>query len=379
MTPAYAVPTTRIHSPARDPPRIANPGTSTAAPPPAHETWNSETVSDHVILLSPSANRVYAGNAHQLVAAELEILLGGEVQTEPVTIAAVSYLALPVSELDRRTVTALGALSAFFAAFRRDETNLLPVEITPPDRLDDDLVTIPKYPGKTNEQFTRLLTNVALASMTRTPNGATSILDPLAGRGTTLSTGLILGHDVAGVDGDLKAVEAYAAYLRTYLRRKRLKHTADLTPVRRDGKSIGRRLDVTVTPDGASRPQSLTVFSGDTRQSAALFGKRKFDAVITDAPYGVVHGSQTDVRGVSGKRDRSAAGLISEALPVWAGQLKTGGALGLSWNSLGVTRERLTELATGVGLRPLESGPYLRFAHRVDSSIHRDIFVAVKD
>ena len=149
-----------------------------------------------------------------------------------------------------------------------------------PDLFDDDLVTIPKYPGKTNEQFTRLLINVTLASMTRLPSGPLTILDPLCGRGTTLSTGLTLGHDVAGVDADLKALEAYAAYLRTYLRRKRLKHSAELSPVRREGRSIGRRLDVEIRPERGERPLSLTVFSGDTRQSAALFGKRRFDAVI---------------------------------------------------------------------------------------------------
>ena len=117
------------------------------------------------------------------------------------------------------------------------------------------------------------------------------------------------------------------------------------------------------------------MFSGDTRQSAALFGRRRFDAVVTDAPYGVVHGSSTDVRG---GRDRSAAGLLAEALPVWAGQLKTGGVLGLSWNALGLTRERLTELAEQAGLRPLTTDPYLRLAHRVDSSIARDVFVATR-
>ena len=31
-------------------------------------------------------------------------------------------------------------------------------------RLDDDLITIPKYPGKTNEQFTKLLLNVTVLS-----------------------------------------------------------------------------------------------------------------------------------------------------------------------------------------------------------------------
>jgi tRNA G10 N-methylase Trm11 len=86
-------------------------------------------------------------------------------------------------------------------------------------------VTIPKYPGKTNEQFTRLLINVTLASVRRSSGGPVSILDPLCGRGTTLSTAMILGHNAAGVEAEPKALEAYAAFLRTYWRRKRLKHT----------------------------------------------------------------------------------------------------------------------------------------------------------
>jgi tRNA G10 N-methylase Trm11 len=173
-------------------------------------------------------------------------------------------------------------------------------------------------------------------------------------------------------------VEAYAAYLRTYWRRKRLKHTLEVSPVRREGKIIGKRLEAEVIPAGRDRRLVLTVFSGDTRQSAALFGKRRFDAVVADAPYGVVHGSQMDVRGASGKRDRSAARLITEALPIWAGQLKTGGALGLSWNAIGLKRERLLEHVAAAGLEPLDFGPYRDFEHRVDSSIRRDVVVAIK-
>jgi hypothetical protein len=331
-------------------------------------------VADHLVLLAPSSNRVYAGAADVLVAAELAILLGCETPVEPVRLAGVGYLALAVPELDEQTTAALGRLSAAYALFRRDEDRLVPVPLALPDRFDDDLVTIPKYPGKTNEQFTRLLLNVTLASATRVPSGPVSVLDPMCGRGTTLSTALVLGHDAAGVESDLKAVEAYSAFLRTYLRRKRLKHSADMTPVRREGKTLGRRLDVTVTPEAGGRPQSLTVFSGDTRQSAALHGRRRFDAVVVDAPYGIVHGSQA----TASKRDRSAAGLLSEAIGVWAGQLKGGGALGISWNTLGLTREGLVGLAEQAGLEPRDAGPYRQFGHRVDSSIHRDLLVAVK-
>jgi hypothetical protein len=336
-------------------------------------------VADHLILLAPSANRVYASQANRLVAAELKIMLGADDHPviEPITLAGVGYLALATDSLNEEILSALGRLSGFYAAFQREQDQLRPIEICRPDLFDDDLVTIPKYPGKTNEQFTRLLINVTLASMRRPVAGPISILDPLCGRGTTLSTAMIFGCNAAGVEADLKAVEAYAAYLRTYCRRKRLKHTVDVTQVRREGKIIGKRLDAEVLPFGQDRRLELTVFSGDTRQSAALFGKRRFDAVVVDAPYGVVHGSQSDVRG-GGKRDRSAAGLISEALPAWAGQLKAGGALGLSWNAIGLRRERLLELVAGVGLEPLDFGPYRDFEHRVDSSIRRDIVVAIK-
>jgi len=335
---------------------------------------------DHLILLAPSANRVYASEANRLVAAELKIMLGANDHPpiESISIAGIGYLALVADSLNEQACIALGRLSASYATFQREHDRLLPIEVRSPDLFDDDLVTIPKYPGKTNEQFTRLLINVTLASMRRPDSGPFSILDPLCGRGTTLSTAMMLGCNVAGVEVEPKAVEAYAAYLRTYWRRKRLKHTLEVSPVRREGKIIGKRLDAEVIPAARERPLALTVFSGDTRQSGALFGKRRFDAVVADAPYGVVHGSQTDVRGISGKRERSAAGLISEALPVWTMQLKTGGALGLSWNAISLRRERLLELVAGAGLEPLDFGPYRDFEHRVDSSIRRDIVVGIK-
>jgi hypothetical protein len=337
-------------------------------------------MADHLILLAPSANRVYASEADRLVAAELKIMLGADDHPpiEPVRIAGIGYLALAVEGLDERSCAALSRLSGCYATFHREHDRLRPIEIISRDLFDDDLVTIPKYPGKTNEQFTRLLINVTLASMRRQSSGPISILDPLCGRGTVLSTAMMLGCNAAGVEVEAKAVEAYAAYLRSYLRRKRLKHNLEVNPVRREGKIIGKRLEAAVIPNGGERPIALTVFSGDTRQSGALFGKRRFEALVADAPYGVVHGSRTDVGGVAGQRERSAAGLISEALPVWTMQLKPGGALGLSFNAIGLRRERLLDLVAAAGLEPLDSGPYRDFEHRVDSSIRRDIVVAVK-
>ena len=333
-------------------------------------------MSRYLMLRTPSANRVYAGEAGPLTAAELELTARFAREVEEADVAGVGYLSFEADELNEGHLEAIARQSACFALFQSDGDLLRPVELPRTFVLDDDLVTIPKYQGKTNEQFTQLLVGVTLSAVTREPTGPRQVLDPLAGRGTTLSTVLRLGHDAYGVEGDEKAFEQMAAFYKTYLRRARIKHKADTTAVRRNAKTIGQRFDATLTLD--DQRLQVTAFTGDTRDSAAQFGKKKFDAIVTDTPYGVTHGSHTDVRGVSGRRDRSAAGLLREAVPVWADQLMRGGALGLSWNTLGLAREDLARFLTDAGLVVQEGGAWERFAHRVDSSIRRDLIVAVR-
>ncbi|MGA4506385.1 TRM11 family SAM-dependent methyltransferase [Propionibacteriaceae bacterium G1746] len=336
----------------------------------------------HYVLLAPAANRVYAGEALGLAAAELKLCHPGA-DVVPVALAGVDYLKVDApGGLDAEVVAGQSAALALFEAVESSgagETTgdlLRPVPLPVTDWLDDDLVTIPKYPGKTNEQFTRLLTNVTLAAVRREP-GPREVLDPMAGRGTTMMTAWLLGHDGFGVEADPKAVEAMAAYLKTWLRRKRLKHTADTTPVRREGCAIGKRFDATLRlPE--RRELTMGVFTGDARDSAQLWGKRKFDAVVTDAPYGVVHGAAAHGARAGGSRDRSPAALLREALPVWAVQLRPGGAMGLSWNTHGLTREDLAAIMVEAGLEVQDDGPWLQFSHRVDSSIQRDLMVGVK-
>lgn len=331
---------------------------------------------DYLLLRSPSANRVYAGEAAALTAAELEITAPFASGCAEADVAGIGYLAFGAEPLSASELATVASQSAAFALFERSGNLLAPVALPRVDVLDDDLVTIPKYQGKTNEQFTRLLFNVTLAACTREATGRRQVLDPMAGRGTTLSTALMAGCDAYGVEADAKAFEQMAAFYTTWLRRKRLKHRAGTTSVRRDGKVIGRRFDATLTT--GDHELTLTAFTGDTRASADLFGRKRFDAVVVDAPYGIVHGSGTDVRGTSGRRDRSPAGLLREAVPVWAGQLMHGGAVGISWNTLGMAREDLASVLAGAGLVVQEGGAWERFAHRVDSSIRRDVIVATK-
>lgn len=364
-------------------------------------------MSDYVMLLAPSANHVYAEQAAQLATAELAVTAPGATDVRPTSLAGVDYLAFSHDSLP---ATQLSAQSNALALFELAPGNLLgPIELPHTDVMDSDLVTIPKYRGKTNELFTRLLTHVTISQITHSPsaqpqpgNTQLNILDPLAGRGTTLLTAWTCGHNAFGVEIDEKAFEQFAGFMKTYLRRKRLKHSADVAPVRREGKLVGRRFDATAQPGVATHGHdavvgadelSMTVFTGDTRDSAKLFGKRKFDAIITDAPYGVVHGASdsptprgkgqrktanTGDRGHGG-RDRSPAALLRQAIPIWAGQLRSGGALGVAWNTYGLDRDELAAICAGAGLTVRNEGPWLDFAHRVDSSIKRDLMVAVNN
>ena len=117
----------------------------------------------YLLLLAPAANHVYAQETPRLAAAELAVTAGVEVA--PVSIAGVDYL-----RLDQADVATVAAQSARLALFQEEDGLLRPVKLPTVELLDSDLVTIPKYPGKTNERFTRLLLNVTLSQVqTRSP------------------------------------------------------------------------------------------------------------------------------------------------------------------------------------------------------------------
>ena len=322
-----------------------------------------------MLLVQPSSNRVYADAAPRLAAAELESFgVPGAVEER---IAGVPYVAFdhPAGDVAR-----LAYLSSGFALFAREGDLLRPVPLPPVQRYDDDLVTIPKYAGKTNEQFTRLLLNVTVLSAGRELGDRLTVLDPLCGRGTTLNQALRYGYDAVGIEVDGKDVDAYAAFLKTWMRRKRLKHTASMDPVRRDRRLLARRFAATVAPDVAAHRagdvQHLTVFHADTTRAREFLRAGCADVIVTDTPYGVAHGSRA-----AGGLGRRPLDLLREAVPGWAELLRPGGALGMSWNTHVVKRAAAAEVLTGAGLHVVETPD---FAHWVDQSITRDVLVAVR-
>lgn len=340
----------------------------------------------YALLILPSSNRVYADSAVALTQVEValfsEAVLGGRLTgLAPRLIGGVSYVTFEAEALTSADVAFLSNLSSIYALFELAGGTLRPVELRRLDRFDDDLITIQKYQGKTNEQFTKLLVNVTLlwsrfaADLT---GRKLALLDPVCGRGTTLNQALMYGWDAAGVDIDGKGFDAYKAFITTWCRRKRIKHHAETGQVRRDRHVVARRLDLTLAAARddykTGRTQRVEVVNADTVRAQEFFRPETFHLLVADLPYGVRHGSRTAGQGLA----RSLLDLLGTAMPAWSRLLKPGGALGISLNTFVARRETAAQIVADYGLLIADSGPYLRLEHRVDQAINRDILVARK-
>lgn len=332
------------------------------------------------LLVSPAQNRVYAQQGSALAVAELravsEQALGSALSdVREQVFGSVGYVTFGVAEGSALSALArdwLSNLAATFALFELEaDGKLVPLPLSRWDQLDSDLLTIQKYTGKTNEAFTKLLVNVTLAaSAFAGEKRPLSVLDPLCGRGTTLNQALMYGFHATGVEHDKKDYEAFALFIQRWVKDKRLKHSAVAGHVKGHPK-----LDLAFGLDKerfkAGDTQRITFVNADTLSVGEVFPRRSFDLIVTDAPYGVQHGAQT-----AQALSRKPLELLEGAIPVWRKALRSGGAIGISWNNLVLRREELSKILAENGLAPCDSAAYRGFEHRVDSSIQRDLIVA---
>jgi SAM-dependent methyltransferase len=336
-------------------------------------------VARYALLLKANANRVYGERAFALGAAELAVLVPSLGAVERTTIAGVDYLVLDVAEpLPDSALAVVSNLSSLHALFLVEDHTFRPVAIEPRRALDEDLISIQRYAGKTNEAFTHLLVNLALAAgagaFDRMVAGERlRLLDPACGRGTSLNRAALYGMDACGVDIDRRDVDAYRTFLTTWLKDKRLKHTVEQARLRKGRTEPAHRVTITYGGKGAGERRVVDVVHDDTVRARDHFGARSMDALVCDLPYGVQHGSRPDTDVL----DRGPERLLEAALPVWLDLLRPGAAAALAWNRRVLDRARLSGLVTEAGFAvpaPDDEG----FVHIVDRSITRDVLVAVR-
>ena len=339
----------------------------------------------YALLLRASANRVFGESAFDLAAGELELLGGpvrvGDAAVARTRIAGVDYLTVDVAApIEPGGLDVLANLSGLHALFAVDaDERFRPIECAPRRVLDEDLVTIQRYTGKTNEAFTHLLVNLALASGDRAverwlAGERLRLLDPVCGRGTTLNRAALHGIDALGIEVDQRDVAAYDTFLTTWLQDKRLKHTVQRATLRKGRSSAAHRITITYGPSrDPSTHRIIDVVHDDSRAARDHHKARSVDLLVGDLPYGVQHGADTG----RGSRARLPETFLAEALPVWRDVLRPGGGVALGWNRRTLPRERLVELATEAGLDVADAGDD-RFVHRVDRSITRDVLIGCR-
>lgn len=343
-------------------------------------------VPDYALLIYPAANRVYAESSRELLRAELDVFASNALST-PITgvgerrIGGVDYLGFTTSRpLCDTDVAYLSNLSAVYALFELAGELLRPLPMTPVGVFDSDLLTIQKYQGKTNELFTKLLLNVTVVA-SRTPesllHGGAHLLDPLCGRGTTLNQAMMYGFDATGVEADDKDFDAYCQFIKTWLRNKHIKHTANTIAIRRNKAQLGRRIDIeyghTKQHYKAGDVRSVSYLNCDSLRTGELLRRNSADFIVTDVPYGVQHSSQRPETSTS---SRDPVDLLTAALPGWLHALRPGGTVGLSFNTNVAGRSDMTKVLTDAGLEIVTGPGFDSFTHRVDQAIVRDILVA---
>lgn len=341
-----------------------------------------------IVLRAPSANRVYTAAAGELCRAEAHWVLGARgltAEVEETTVGGMEALGVRVDgeDADDALVDLLGSLSCAHGVLERsgiaaDGRELLTVRT--PQRLErhpSDLETTLKYPGKTNEQFTAMLVNLAAALTSRPEalaDGSLTLLDPMCGRGTTLNRALRLGLSPLGGEIDRKAVEAYGVFLTTWLRTHRYKHQVRTGRTRVRGEQLGPRIDAEFAADKQTQKagggQSITVFGCDTLRLGELLGAGTVDAIVTDLPYGVQHGSRS-----RGGLQRSPLEILEAAAPHWRRMLRQGGAIAVASNRHTLDHGAAGEALSRAGFVLLSRDG--AFRHRVDQSIDRDVLLAI--
>ena len=343
----------------------------------------------YTLLQDPSHLSAYLTNAYEVAVSELRVVQQSINQTlsqvRRLQLGNIQYIAFDTpQELTPDELTLLSQLSFTFALYKLvpqgEEALLLPLIRPHYEQLAPKLSTLLKYSGKTNHLFTRMMINVARATSSFNAQNTLTLLDPIAGRGTTLYEAAILGYNTVGVEIEKKSVHDINIYFKKFLEKEKIKHSIDrrrITGTNKENAVQGIQVDYALTKaqfKDKSLCKSLTIINGNTTQTHRYLKAGSVHLIVGDLPYGILHAN------TGNKKDhsftRNSIELLEASLPAYYKVLKTGGTLVLALNTLITSKREVQSLLVKNGFILHDQAPYSEFEHRVDQSIKRDIVVA---
>lgn len=332
-------------------------------------------MSKYRVLINPGHNRVYYESAKKLALAELSICTG--VTGELVIVGGVDYIDFE-TDIIENILEVLSRLSFTYAIFELHGELLRPIDPISNVEIGADINSVLKYQGKTNEQFTLMMLNIARANLIETPSRL-KLIDPMAGRGTTLFESLRQGIDSYGIEIEQKSAHDAYIHMRKYLEGKKYKHSVSERRLSGDKKIFTAKLSTVkiskAIRDFGDKPLIFEMTEADSVNADKIYQKNYFDLLITDLPYGVQHATKI---GTKGKISRSPIDLLASALPSYYNIMKPNGVVALSFNVNVSSRQEIAELLTHNGFITLDGEDYNSMEHRVDQAILRDVIFAIK-
>ncbi|NRB36250.1 MAG: hypothetical protein HRU31_16210 [Rhodobacteraceae bacterium] len=311
---------------------------------------------DYALVLSPLARAAYFAQANEVAQAEVAACVPEAEIRGAERFGGLEVLRLTAPE---ESLPKLARMSSAQGLFDVTQTGWQPLDSDPGFALHPDFVWGEKYRGKTNETLTQMLINLGLAVCT--VEAPARLLDPMCGRGTTLMWALRYGMSATGVERDAQAPAEWRRGLKKWTKLHRQKHKLSEGWVQKANRQgVGRFLDF------ACAGQVARMVTGDSADLPKLLGRKPFDLIVSDLPYGVQH--------MGGADSRSPLATMEAAARGWVACLSPGGAIVIAFNANIPKRAELLAAFEGLGLEEVP----VPVAHRMSESILRDVLVLHK-
>lgn len=316
------------------------------------------------LLVSPLSKGAYFADHLQVAQAEFKVVFPAAACSIK-QFSNLDFIETDLSEQQIDQVARLSFVQGIFTETRSGDLKPLPVDHK--FTLPEEFVFGVKYPGKTNELLTQLLINLGLAygleqeQYARTGR-AIRLLDPMAGRGTSLFWAARYGLEALGIEQDSRALSAFEQHGKKTCKLQRIKHKFTQGVVGGGKKSSSPKFS-----QFEFSGCNIRLVNGDSRIADQVTSKRIFDLIVSDLPYGVQHST--------GGGTRNPLAVLEQCLPVWEKCLNKTGAMVLAFNSYQPKRVSLIAAAKEHGL--IDVG--FSAAHRMSESIVRDVVIFKKD
>lgn len=333
---------------------------------------------DYAILINPKHYLTYNINSEKIIFSEFNILnqkYNFSKNIKLTNICGLNYLIFDCENIEKYNKY-ISKLSFLLGLFEYKDNLLKPIEKNNLEYINNNISSLLKYSGKTNEYFTKLMINIGSFLIEKEDN--INLLDPICGKGTSLYEGLSQSYNCYGIEIASKVVDETAVFLRKFLENEKFKFKYKKEKFSGANKSFKAEKNIfEITKTKESKDIKIfEVVSSNTIYSDKIYKKDYFDIIVGDLPYGVKHSNITNEK--QNSFTRSPKELLESSLTAWKNVLNENGVLILSWNTFLLKRKDFEEILKSKGFKVLDNENLINFEHRVDQAINRDLIVAKK-